>query len=296
MTVDAPSRPFTRPRFRRILMALDPSYEDVSSVEAAAALAAQLQAELLGLFVEDIDLVRLAEHPEISAYSMLSAGRQRFAAEHLKRALRTQMARSRQAVEAAAARRRIKFAFQVRQGRLVAEVTTEAGTGDLVVVGWSRTGIATAWPTSRMGAVATARAVAEATARSVLLLRPETPSGGPVLVAYDGSDAAGQAVAMAADIAAGSTGAIEVALLSGRIDQADTWRREITTRLAEAGGPTLRFVHMPKAGLDDLCKTAEREAASLLVLAADLALDADDAARRRLERLDCSLLLVHQTS
>ena len=291
MTTGASSRRARRPRFRRILMALDSGYEDVSSVEAAAALAARLRAELLGLFVEDIDLVRLAELPDISAYSMLSAGRQRLATDHLKRILRMQLARCRQAVEEAAARRRIKCVFQVRQGRLVAEVLTMAGTSDLVVVGWSKGGVSTPWATTRMAPVATAQAVAEAAARSVLLLRPGGAVGGPVVVAYDGSDESRQALAAAAEISGGDEGVIEVAMLTGRLDQAEAWKRDVTAALADLGA-AVKFVHLPKAGLDDLCQIAEREGASLMVLGADLVLKESEPGRRLLERVGCSVLLV----
>jgi nucleotide-binding universal stress UspA family protein len=291
MTTGASSRRSGPPRFRRILMALDSGYEDVSSVEAAAALAARLRAELLGLFVEDIDLVRLAELPEVSTYSMLSAGGRRLAADQLKRVLRMQLARSRQAIEQAAARRRIKFAFQVRQGRLVAEVSTVAGISDLVVVGWSKGDISTPWATTRMAPVATAQAVAEAAARSVLLLRPTGAVGGPVLVAYDGSDESRQALAAAAEIADLDGGVIEVALLTGRLDRAEAWQREVETTLADVGS-TVKYIHLPKAGLDDLCKIAERQGASLMVLGADLVLKENEPGRRLLERVRCSVLMV----
>jgi len=292
MTTGAASRRSGRRRFRRILMALDSGYEDVSSVEAAAALAARLRAEFLGLFVEDIDLVRLAELPEVNAYSVLSAGRQRFAADQFKRVLRMQLARSRQAIEDAAARRRVKFAFQVRQGRLVAEVLTMAGTSDLVVVGWSTGGASTPWATTQTAPVATARAVAEAAAaRSVLLLRPGGAVGGPVLVAYDGNDQSRQALAIAAEIAGVDEGVIEVALLTGRLDQAEAWRQDVAASLADLG-VAVKFIHMPKAGLDDLRRIAERERAVLMVLGADLVLNETELGRRLLERVGCSVLLV----
>jgi hypothetical protein len=291
MTIGASSGRSGQPRFRRILMALDSGYEDVSSVEAAAALAARLRAELLGLFVEDIDLVRLAELPEVNAYSVLSAGRQRFAADQLKRVLRMQLARSRRAIEDAAARRRVKFAFQVRQGRLVAEVLTMAGTFDLVVVGWSTGGVSTPWATTRTAPVATARAVAAAAARSVLLLRPGGAVGGPVLVAYDGSDESRQALAIAAEIAGVDEGVVEVAFLTGRLDQPDAWRQDVAATMADLG-VAVKFIHMPKAGLDDLRRIAERERAVLMVLGADLVLKETEPGRRLLERVGCSVLLV----
>ena len=48
---------------RRILVALDASAHSHAALAAAVALAARLHAEIEGLFVEDINLLRLAELP-----------------------------------------------------------------------------------------------------------------------------------------------------------------------------------------------------------------------------------------
>ena len=133
--------------------------------------------------------------------------------------------------------------------------------------------------------------VAEAAARSVLLLRPGGAVGGPVVVAYDGSDESRQALAAAAEISGGDEGVIEVAMLTGRLDQAEAWKRDVTAALADLGA-AVKFVHLPKAGLDDLCQIAEREGASLMVLGADLVLKESEPGRRLLERVGCSVLLV----
>ena len=46
------------PKVERILVAIDTSPYGRSAMEAAAELAAEFQAELLGLFVEDVSLLR----------------------------------------------------------------------------------------------------------------------------------------------------------------------------------------------------------------------------------------------
>lgn len=291
MTESDPAEQDDRRRFRRILMALDSATEDISAVETAAALAARLRAELLGLFVEDIDLVRLAEHPEVSTFSTLSATRQSLVADHLKRALRVQLARSRHAMEQAAQRRRIRYTFEVRQGRLTAEVLTAAGNADLVIVGWTG-GVSTALLTrGREGPLAAACVLAEEAPHSVLLLRPGASAGGPLLLAYDGSVSAGQALAAAIEIADEDGGRIEIALLADRLDQAEALRREVEQVLA-AVPVEIRFVHLPKADAEALCAWAGKRRASLMVLGAGLPLLKGAAIRRLLERVACSLLLV----
>ncbi|MGD8821809.1 MAG: universal stress protein, partial [Anaerolineales bacterium] len=50
-------------RVERILVAVDASSHSRAALEAAAELAASLEVELVGIFVEDINLMRLAELP-----------------------------------------------------------------------------------------------------------------------------------------------------------------------------------------------------------------------------------------
>ena len=50
-------------RFDRILVALDESEDHQRVLQSAAEVAARLKAELRGLFVEDVNLLRLAELP-----------------------------------------------------------------------------------------------------------------------------------------------------------------------------------------------------------------------------------------
>ena len=49
--------------FRRILVALDGSAHVLAALQAASEMAARMKSELVGLFVEDINLVRLAGLP-----------------------------------------------------------------------------------------------------------------------------------------------------------------------------------------------------------------------------------------
>ncbi len=277
------------PRFRRILFALDSAAEDFSAVDFVFALAARLQAELSSLFVEDIDVVRLAEHPDVSTFSTVLATHQPLSPDHLKRALRMQLVRSRQAIEQAAMRQRMKATFEVRQGRLSAEILAAAGDVDLVVVSWSeRRSVVSRFATPTREA---ARRFLETAPLPVLLVRPGAPPGGPVLVVYDGTDAAREALAAATDLADRNGAGIEVALLTGRLHETVAWEQEIRTAF---GGTGLRLscVQMPKASVEDLCSWARQRAAAAMVLAGGHALLEGDGLRRLLDGTGCSILLL----
>jgi nucleotide-binding universal stress UspA family protein len=278
-------------RFRRIVVALDGQSADPTAMEQAVALAARMHGELMAVFVEDIDLVRLSQHGSISAFSTFGAARRDLPTDSLRDALRLQAARLRRAVEEAAARRQVKCVFQVCQGRLLAEVLRAATNDDLVVIGWPSGERTKPWTGTPPPPAVVAQALAEARARSVLLLHPRGATGGPVVVAFDDSEAAWHGLAVAAQVAEQDGGAINVVLLHGRPEQAEQAGTEIVRALA-ATRLTAELLHSPKAGLRTLTEIARGRHAALLVLGADRALAEADDSRRLLQRLDCSVLLV----
>ncbi len=281
--------------FRRVVLALDTVSGDPRVLDQVAALAARLRGDLLALFVEDIDLVRLAGHRHVFTCSTLSGGARELAADYLQTSLRLQTQRLCRAMEEAAARRQIKAAFELRQGRLMTEVLEAAGDDDLVVIswsapGWSASGRVAPWVGSTPPPAAVVQALTEARVRSVLLLHPH-PGDGPVLVAFDGSEAAWHGLATAAQVADVDGGRIEVALLAGRVALADAWAREIRVRLAKSE-TSVTFVLTPRADVRVLCELAGRRHCALLVLVADRTLEEGEAARSLLRRAACSVLLV----
>lgn len=288
---EPPAPAVPRVRFRRVLLALGTASGDPAAVERAAALAARLRGELLALLVEDIDVVRLAALGSVSAFSTVTATTRELASGYLSDSLRLQAARLRRELEQAAVRRKVKFAFQVRQGRLLAEALHAATDEDLVVLGWAAGDRLPPWAASPPPAVV-AQALAAARARSVLLLHAGAPRTGSVLIAFDGSEAARHALALGAQLAELEDAPIEVVLLQGRIDQAESWMEAISASLAESHlGAS--FLHAPKAGLAALTGIARHHRSRLLVVDAERTLAEGETGRRLLGRLFCSVLLVH---
>lgn len=279
-----------RQRFRRVVLAMDTASGDPRALDRAAVLAARLRGDLLALFVDDIDLVRLARHQGVLAYSTLSAGGRELGADHLQTCLRLQAQRLCRAMEQAAARRQVKAVFEMRQGRLLAEVLQAAGDDDLAVISWPVGKAGAPWTGSPPPPEAVVRALAEARVRSVLLLHPQSGDG-PVLVAFDGSEAAWHGLATAAQVADVDGGRIEVALLAERVALADGWAREIGARLADSE-LSATFLLTPRADVRLLCALATHRRCTLLVLGADRTLGEGEVARSLLYRAACSVLLV----
>lgn len=111
---------------RRIVIALASGTSD-PELEAAVALARSLDAELLGLFVEDLDLLRFAALPFAHEIGTASATRRRLDSASLERELRAHAAEAARRLAGAAARERVPSAFRVARGLLLDVLLAEAG-------------------------------------------------------------------------------------------------------------------------------------------------------------------------
>ncbi len=186
----------TEEAIRRILVALDTSPHSLAALEAASELAAILQAELTALFVEDADLLRLANLP--CARELLYAGQAEKAVDGraMERALKAEAEQIRRSLQSIAGRREIQWSFRVVRGQVVNEVLAAADEADLVVMGQTgrRPG-----PRTRVGS--TARAVVTHSARTVAFMQPGSRLARPVVVLFDGTSSAISALETGARLA-----------------------------------------------------------------------------------------------
>jgi nucleotide-binding universal stress UspA family protein len=278
---------------RRILVALDDSRHGLAALEAAAELAACMQAELLALFVEDVNLLRLARLPHQHLSFDTGAG-QPLDEATVEAHFRTQAALARAALLAAGTRRHVSVSFRVARGLVSAEVLAAASEADLLILGWAGRGLPSlAARGSDEGAARrvgrTARAAAERAPRSVLLWTREPTLQRPVVAVDEGAPRAALTLTAAARLAAALGRSLTV-LVTGdtpeearaRLAAADEWLR--------ARGVEARLASTPDPARLRALLRAERGA--VLVLAAESPLLADPPTRALVEELGCALLLV----
>lgn len=129
---------------KRILIALDTSRCGQSALQAAARLAAGTGAELAGLFVEDINLLRLAGLPFAREMGML-AGSRALELPDVERALRVEAVRAQRMLAEAAHALQANWTFRITRGQMVVEVLAE--TADLLVM--AKSGHLAAFTSSR---------------------------------------------------------------------------------------------------------------------------------------------------
>lgn len=110
---------------RCVVVALEAGIPD-PELEAAVALARSADAELLGLFVEDLDLLRFAALPFAHEIGTASAARRRLDTASLERELRAHALEAERRLAGVAARGRVPSAFRVARGLLLDVLIAEA--------------------------------------------------------------------------------------------------------------------------------------------------------------------------
>jgi predicted phosphoribosyltransferase len=240
---------------RRIVIALDTGSLSHAAVEAAARLAIGLRAELEALFVEDVNLRRLAELPFASELGNTSAQQRRFDVAELDRAIGVQARQVRRALEAAARELPLVWSLEVVRGDLVAVVLQRTATADLLVLGRTRR------PAFR-----------GARGEKVTHRRERRVVRHPVVALFDGSAAAARVLDAALALERRAHGEVLVAIPASRPEQLSALRGQADAMLAAKGHASSSHVYLPDAGIATIAEMAKRQRASAVLLpVADLA-------------------------
>jgi nucleotide-binding universal stress UspA family protein len=270
---------------RRIVVALDASLHSLAALEAASTLAGVLDAELVGVFVEDIDLIHLAGLPFAREFSLWSQLARPLDPLSMERQLRMQAEKVRQALAGVAARRRLRWSFRIVRGHVAAELLTAAAAADLLALGK-----ASGASTRRVPLGSTARLVIAQASRSVLLLQQGAAVCPPLHVVYDGSPAGSRALAIAARLVAVTGGALTVIVLADSDEAAQHLEAEAATRLGPWPGE-VRYRRLISASVEELARFI-RSSGGTLVMNAEHPLLAGAGLPTVLDAIDCSALLV----
>jgi nucleotide-binding universal stress UspA family protein len=191
---------------RRIMVAMDASAASNSALHNAVDLAARLGAELIGLYVEDLNLLRLAQLPIAHEIDAFSQTLRRLDALELERQFRDEAARVRQAVLSACGKHGVPCSFKVFRGVIAAELLAAAAQADLMVVGKIGRSY---FGTKRIGSI-TRVLVSRRSGMTLVLQSGALMTTLPVIVLFDGSEQARKSLAVAAHLARAPQGRLIV--------------------------------------------------------------------------------------
>jgi nucleotide-binding universal stress UspA family protein len=245
---------------RRILVALDTSPQSLAALRAAVELSAKLEAELMGLFVEDIDLLRLAESPFARELLLPTARATPLDRASMERKLKAHAEQARRAFATIANQAKVNWSFRVVRGRVPAEILLAAAECDLLALGrmgWSLL--------NRSGIGSTALAALGEAVPALLLSSRATLADRPVLVWWNGTPDSLRVVLAAAELARLGSGELTVLLPPSGHDAGNHLRRQVVDLLKETG-IKVHFRHLHSSSEASFRTAVQSEHPGIIVL------------------------------
>jgi nucleotide-binding universal stress UspA family protein len=274
------------PQIRRILVAVDASPHSLAALETAAELAGKLEAELLGLFVEDINLVRVTGLALTREVASFSATIRKLDGLQLERQLKAQAASIRHAMELAASRAKVPWSFRAVRGVVASAVVGAASEADLILLG--RSGRSSQhW--RRVGS--TAQAVISQGRSLTLIVEQGRLLQAPVTLIYDGSRLALKAVNLATSLAEFKSKMLSTLILADDVKSAEEHRAELQN-LSELDDLSMSYQVVLRPTLGRLIQTVQMASEGPLVVPCVEPLFQGDALHKVVRELRNPILLV----
>lgn len=259
---------------RHIVTTLDASESGRPALETAVRLAAVLGAELEGVFVEDINLIRLAGLPFLREVRPWSLAEEEISTERMQRELRTLARHAEQMLAQAAREMGVPWSFQVWRGRAEAASLARAFGADILSLG-------------RISSLVSSRTWATTRPRS----RQPREKDTAISVLFSDSEQAVRAVTTACSLAKDMDARLTVMLPK---DQAEDLPglKEKARIILELHEQPARFVKITGTDVQSLVQAAGASGISILITEAEHPLLQQASLEQCLEALFCPVLLV----
>lgn len=214
---------------RRILVALDASQHSLAALEMAASMAELLHAELMGVFVEDINLLRVAQLPFVQEVRYPMARLREIDEARMTQQLRALAAQAERELSEIAAKRHVRWSFRIARGSVAAELLAASLQAEADMLALGRFGRSLV-PQTLLGS--TARVAVKQAKGPVLLMRAGVDLEQPLLLIYDGTAAARRALVLAS-LLVGKNGRLRMLIWAEDDDTAQQYRQDVDTQLHE---------------------------------------------------------------
>lgn len=255
----------------RMLMAVDASTQNYDALEAAAEFASQLRTHLMALFVEDINLLKLAELPFAKELDRSSGIMRPLDPERVTRAFRADARKFEKRLGEESAKRRISVSMRVVRGHHAAAALEMAAKGDIVFLD---NVVRLPYGSSRPQ-------------RSASKPRKPVSPRQPIWVFYDGSKKAERALTLALGLCRKSGSDLKVVVT---VDAAGKKPRSRLAKILSIA-PVSGYQLVSLSDREALTATVESSGGSVLIIPRDrgqFAADADLLA----DKLGCPRILV----
>lgn len=212
----------------RILVALDASAVNRSILQAATTLATNLNATLNALFIEDINLFRLAELPFAREIVYGATTGRGMNLADMERSVHTQANRLRKLVETMAQQSQINIVFDVQRGDIASVICNASKQADLLIIGKNTQLLK---QSVKIGTVA--QTILSSAQCNLMVLQHGALIERPVVVIYDGSVTSQDAVSLASRLARQDHNALIVLFPATDDDHYQQLYQQLTEKLSD---------------------------------------------------------------
>ena len=259
---------------RHIVVTLDASESGRPALQTAVRLAAILGAKLEGVFVEDINLIRLAGLPFLREIRLWSLTEETISTQRIQRELRALARHAEGMLEQAAREMDVPWSFQVWRGRAEATSLAKAFGADILSLGRTSSLVSSrAWATPRPR---TRQSLETVTSISVL---------------FSDSEQAARAVTTACSLAKDLDAVLTVLLPESQAEDMAGLKEKALTIL-DLQEQAARFVQITGTDVQSLVQAAGTSGISTLIAEAEHPLLLQAGLDQCLDALFCPLLLV----
>lgn len=168
--------------YKRVLVCLDNSKHSFAALRAAIEIARQFNAELRGIFVEDVKLLNLAEMPfqqEVGEYTAIV---RELSSDGLSRGLVIQSRWVSRSFQKLINQTDLQADFAIHRGDIIESIDKESQNCDLIIIG--KTGTS---PLGKPRLGSTARALIQNHKKPLLLVEESNRLGYPMILLYENS-------------------------------------------------------------------------------------------------------------
>jgi len=256
-------------RVQRITLLLGDGESTRSALELLTLLAEEQSAEVLGLFVEDSDLLGLAHMSFTRELCRLTYTERPLEAADIERQLRIQARSAQLALEAAAKQAGLAYSFRAIRGAVAALLQEAAQEMDMMI-------LAPAQRSRRIPGPITLATIACQSKR-------------PVVVAFDDSVSSVRALLMAKRLAEVGKRELTVLVTPTAREDSEALRNQAEEKLSPVAA---HYRHLLAPDIDALLESSHREKAGTLVLGLTDKLLGPGSLQKLNQHLECPALLV----
>ncbi len=258
------SVPIDPKRIRRIAVTIDAFGLSTQALEQAVRLAKLMNAQLEGIFIEDIDLLQVAELPFLREVRTVSRSEDAINLVRIEQEFRALARRAERMLSQQAEQNDVSWSFRIWRGSIDADVLAADVEADVFAL-------------TRLGA---------ALSRSRAIATPSTT----VSVLFSGSEASRRALETAVSLAADPPKQLSVVIPADDDESMRRLQLAASHQLGEARHAD--FIRLHDGSLADLLEILRDSHSAVLVVERESAFLQTPVLRQHLNSLDCLLMIV----